>query len=245
MSNSCVPRLDCRLQFGDTALHYASYCGHVDLVGLLLDAGADALRVSADGRTALSTAIEEGHGAVVRLLVDALPQDDAAEGPDGARAARVDARAPAPPGAPATTELAQTAGGAPARRASIGGALSLRGGSAAGGLGGGAASALVLPSQQQHPAAPLSHALGVALLCDAVQAGNLRTVCGLLGGGAGGGTSVDVNGVDADGFTPLHRASVTGALHLVDALLGHGADPNAKDAVRRRGLPGGGVAEAP
>lgn len=224
------------MQFGDTALHYASYCGHADLVGLLLDAGADALRVSADGRTALSTAIEEGHGAVVRLLVDALPQGDDAVGAaaDGVRAARVDARATAALTAAATSEPSQSAGVAPTRRPSVGGALSLRSGAAAGSLGGASASAALLPLQQLQQSAPLSHALGVVLLCDAVQAGNLRAVCGLLGGGTGGGASVDVNGVDADGFTALHRAAVTGAVHLVDALLGHGADPNARDAVRRR-----------
>ena len=219
------------LQFGDTALHYASYCGHDDLVGLLLDAGADALRVSSDGRTALSTAIEEGHATVVRMLVDALPRPSEGEG-----AARVDARAadsvlptmsggagdhtPAPGHAPG--------GAAPPvrsmpRRASAG-ALALRG-AVAGSLGAGAAK---LPP----PPPPPSHAQSVARLCDAVQAGDLRAVASLLGGGGGGGPGVDVNGVDSDGFTALHRAAVTGSVALVDALLGHGADPNARDAVR-------------
>lgn len=230
----------CPLQFGDTALHYASYCGHDDLVGLLLDAGADALRVSSDGRTALSTAIEEGHATVVRMLVDALPRPSEGEG-----AARVDARAAdmalstASGGAgdhtPAPGHAAGGGGVSPVRsmpRRASAGALALRG-AVTGSLGAGAAK---LPP----PPPPPSHAQSVARLCDAVQAGDLRAVASLLGGGGGnkGGPGVDVNGVDSDGFTALHRAAVTGSVALVDALLGHGADPNARDVVRGAGLRG-------
>ena len=195
-------------------MHYAAFCGYTDVVEVLLDAGADTRRVSSDGRTALSTAAEEGHSAVVRLLVDALPPGTT---DNGGGASPVDARVASSSPRTVANEHPQSPQHAPlspGARAASSGALSTRGGG--GGTG--------VPSG----APVLSHAQGIVRLCDAVQAGDLRSVNVLLME-----SRVDVNGVDGDGFTALHRAAATGATLLVDVLLGHGADPNARDAVRQ------------
>ncbi|RYG39960.1 ankyrin repeat domain-containing protein [archaeon] len=65
-----------RLQFGDSPLHYASFCGHVEVARALLAAGADPNKASIDGKTPLMSAQEEGHKAVVDLFLSgtrALP----------------------------------------------------------------------------------------------------------------------------------------------------------------------------
>ena len=56
---------------GDTALHRAAAYGHVDLVRLLLQAGAYVNAVDADGATPLLAAAYHGHLAVVKILVEA------------------------------------------------------------------------------------------------------------------------------------------------------------------------------
>ena len=56
-------------QLGSSALHYAAFCGHVDVVKLLMDAGADPVKPSQDNVTPLQSAKEEGHIAVTRLLL--------------------------------------------------------------------------------------------------------------------------------------------------------------------------------
>lgn len=56
---------------GCTALHAAARAGHVHLVRLLLEAGADALAVDSEMRTPLHHVAAAGHGICVKALLDA------------------------------------------------------------------------------------------------------------------------------------------------------------------------------
>ncbi|XP_039279932.1 ankyrin repeat domain-containing protein 39 isoform X2 [Nilaparvata lugens] len=56
-----------------TALHRAALKGKEEVVSLLLDFKADALLPDCDGRTALHRAVEGGHCAVAKLLLQACP----------------------------------------------------------------------------------------------------------------------------------------------------------------------------
>ncbi|CAE7364411.1 Ehmt1, partial [Symbiodinium sp. CCMP2456] len=59
-----------------TPLMVASGNGHVDVVRLLLEAGAEMEALAADGSTALMWAALEGHDSVVRLLLEARAEMD-------------------------------------------------------------------------------------------------------------------------------------------------------------------------
>lgn len=56
---------------GCTALHAAARAGHVNLVRLLLESGADALAVDSEMRTPLHHVAAAGHGICVKALLDA------------------------------------------------------------------------------------------------------------------------------------------------------------------------------
>lgn len=56
-----------------TALHRAAYCGHLAVVQLLLQHGANPLLVDADGLTALHKAVEGGQLEAARVLVENTP----------------------------------------------------------------------------------------------------------------------------------------------------------------------------
>jgi len=58
------------LQTGYTPLHISTYFGHVDLVRLLLDHGADAKCMDRRGYTPLQLACRHGHVDVVELMFD-------------------------------------------------------------------------------------------------------------------------------------------------------------------------------
>ena len=61
-----------------TALHIAAREGHLEVVRLLLQAGADKDASNGDGLTALHFAARPGHSEVVRLLLEAGADKDAA-----------------------------------------------------------------------------------------------------------------------------------------------------------------------
>eukprot|EP00439_Symbiodinium_sp_Y106_P059221 s2440_g8.t1 len=63
-------------EFCMTSLMHASENGHVDVVQLLLEAGAEKDLRDIDGRTALMAAAYDGHAQVVQLLLEAGAQKD-------------------------------------------------------------------------------------------------------------------------------------------------------------------------
>lgn len=58
----------------DTALHYVAHTGHLDVVGILIEAGSDVHAFEGNGDTPLHTAAREGHavrrGTARRPFVD-------------------------------------------------------------------------------------------------------------------------------------------------------------------------------
>tara|TARA_Y100001970_G_scaffold36092_1_gene44617 strand:+ start:359 stop:1027 length:669 start_codon:yes stop_codon:yes gene_type:complete len=68
--------VDTEIKYGEvvydvgTALHYAAYEGHTEIVKLLLDAGADKDVMVFLAQTPLHWALMEGHTEIVKLLLD-------------------------------------------------------------------------------------------------------------------------------------------------------------------------------
>lgn len=56
------------LQYGDTPLHYACFCGHTEAAKALIAAGADPNKPSRDGKTPIQSAAEEGHAPLLATL---------------------------------------------------------------------------------------------------------------------------------------------------------------------------------
>jgi ankyrin repeat protein len=65
-SDNCTDDDNCR----NTPLTYAAWYGHVEVVRVLLEGGANVDRADADGWTALHNAALDGHLDVCRLLLD-------------------------------------------------------------------------------------------------------------------------------------------------------------------------------
>ncbi|KAJ1382996.1 ankyrin repeat-containing domain protein, partial [Ochromonadaceae sp. CCMP2298] len=55
---------------GATAVHLACVKGHLDVLRLLLEKGADTDAKDVDGMTALHWASQQGHPEVLRLLLE-------------------------------------------------------------------------------------------------------------------------------------------------------------------------------
>ena len=55
---------------GVSALEYASWKGHTEIVRILLDAGADVAHVDLFGMTAIHKAVGYRHHKVVKILID-------------------------------------------------------------------------------------------------------------------------------------------------------------------------------
>ena len=64
--------LDAVTTMGRTALWYASYDGHLPIVKLLVEAGADTDRADNNGKTPRAIATERGHAAVAKYLQQEL-----------------------------------------------------------------------------------------------------------------------------------------------------------------------------
>lgn len=204
---------------GFAPLHRCALAGATDAVDALLAAGAPVDGRDAFGDTPLHLAAYCGHLMVVAALLR-----------HGADAAAVssDGRTP--------LAAALEEGHAAVVQALMDHVAAAGGGGAAY-PGKGSVPARPAGADDDASAAGAAHyATLVAQLCDAAFAGDVRGVFAVVAAGA------DVNGVDADGFTPLHRAAAgaagaggvaggaSGALAVCDLLIGHGGDVNARDA---------------
>jgi hypothetical protein len=109
------------LQYGDSPMHYACFCGHISAVSALLAAGGDPNKRSKDGKTPLRSAQDEGHVQIVTLLT----QHNAARGVVPAPASEK------PPPPPPAFLLPGGQKGAPAPAAKGGAASSRVGGAPA------------------------------------------------------------------------------------------------------------------
>ena len=203
---------------GFAPLHRACVSGAVDAARALLDSGASVECADAFGDTALHLAAFCGHLEVIALLLAAGASVVALSG---------DGRTP--------LAVALEEGHAGVVQTLVDAVAAT-----AGGAGGDYPSKDSLPGRAPPDA---SFAAGVAHynalvghLGDAAFAGDARGVFALVASGA------DVNGMDGDGFSALHRAAAGGSLAVIELLVGHGADVNARDLagkytrVRTRGL---------
>jgi len=207
---------------GFTALHRTCIGGSPDSAAFLLAAGASANATDVFGDAPLHYACFAGSPDLVRTLLNggadvALLAHDGrsplsiavAEG----HTAIVDMLLKAAHGDGGTDAASGTVMAA-AAAAAAGGGVDTSSSSSGGGV-----------------ATPplLNAALTTAVLCDCAFTGDVRTVYRCLVSG------VDVNGCDPDGITPLHRACAGGHTLIVELLVDHSADVNARDPVSAAG----------
>ena len=106
--------------FGDSALHYACFCGHLEAVKSLLAAGADVHMPSKDGKTPVESAADEQHWIVVHYIreqrgaerVPPIPADILAGIQDGSYLLKVQAQQAAQAAAQQQALQSAAAGGA-------------------------------------------------------------------------------------------------------------------------------------
>ena len=210
--------------WGDTALHWAAACGHVDVVRRLLDAGADVAAPCGswwwwtDDEQPLHWAAGGGQAAAVRVLLDA-GAEVAARNTYGETALWLAARS----GSAATVRVLLDAG-ADARVADRSGCTVLY---AAGESGSVEAVRTLVAAGVDVTSAIME---GRAVLCAAAWGGSAEVVSELIAAGA------DVSAQDRNGRTALHYASLKGSADTVQVLLSAGADVHAKDRDRQTAL---------
>ena len=217
-STTCVPGL---LQSGDTALHYAAYCGFERLASLLLDAGADVNALGSDGCSPLAAAEEQeqaGVAALLRARGGSLlrPAADAAAATSSPAPAAARARMTVSTGFPSALEpglaarlATDAAGYARLRDLLCQSAF----------LGDLRACHELLTVGGVDASAPDSE--GSTALHKAAAGGSLPAILLLLGHGA------DVHAVDSLGHTPLHYAAYRGNTDAAHALLASGCSTSA------------------
>jgi ankyrin repeat protein len=71
-------------EFGWAPLHYAARCGHVDVIKVLMELGADKEPLTTDGATPLNHAAQHGHVEAIRVLVGQFGANKEAKDAQGA-----------------------------------------------------------------------------------------------------------------------------------------------------------------
>lgn len=189
------------LQYGDTPLHYAAFCGNAGLVRLLLSSGASPVAVGADGRTPLATAFDEGHKEVADMLMQA-----AQEGGSRAASALGDDK-----------ERDKSKKGKDGSANYVRQVMQLGDAAYAGDV------RTVYSLLQAGADVNGSDPDGFTPLHRAATSGNLHVLELLLGHGA------DPNGKDLAGCTPLHYAAFCGNTDAAYMLLTSGSDANRRN----------------
>lgn len=194
-------RVSTNLQYGDTPLHYATFCGQETLVNLLLQAGADSAAIGADGRTPLAMAMEEGHQAVAVVLSDHAGKER------GASESKL-------------KELHDRDGGGKSRDSAVAymrNVLQLGDAAFAGDVR--AVASFIKAGVDVNGA----DSDGFSALHRAATAGSLHVMDLLLAQGA------DPNAKDSAGCTPLHYAAFCGLTDAAHLLIAGGADPQRRN----------------
>jgi ankyrin repeat protein len=195
------------LQSGDTPLHYAAHCGHVDIIIALLQAGADVAAVSFDGTTPLGAALSQGQAAAAQTIAD-MTCAEVSEAATGDIAA-VDAAKTAAGDDPPEAWDARTR----AMWAIVAGRL----GDAC--FAGDLSRVRALLEMGADPNA--ADAWGYAPLHRAAAAGHVSVIEQLISHGA------SVSAEDFRGAQPLHFACLCGHVDAAHSLLSAGADCHA------------------
>jgi hypothetical protein len=216
--------VNAKSEYGSTALHLAAYEGHAGVCEVLVGLGADVGVVDEYGDTAADEAMRGGHAALSERLGTMVAWGRRGDGVDDVRLDEI-AREVVGDGVigrgVALVGVGIEGGSAALVRRGVGeGGVDLNGSTWNGmrsityaiecGDSGEVVTALIeLGADARWE--------GGRHLRDAAKWGRAR-VCGALVGGG-----VDVNGVDASGFTALHDAAVYGHLELCEVLVARGA----------------------